>query len=195
MIVTFPSHLGFWKTFELVIPLEIKIIVASFDEKIWIQFALWDEEFKKYAYSLNGVIDCISVFTTCNTEINVTGYNIFGKLHRINDLPAIEYANGTKAWYKNGKCHREMDKPAFEYADGTKRWYIHGTLHREGLPLKPAVESANGDKFWYINGEHHRDNDKPAIEYADGTKHWFINGECHRENDLPAVEFPDGTKE
>lgn len=45
-------------------------------------------------------------------------------LHR-EDGPAIEWADGSKAWYLNGKCHRE-DGPAIEYADGYKAWYLHG---------------------------------------------------------------------
>jgi len=39
------------------------------------------------------------------------------------DGPAVEYADGTKSWYKFGKCHR-VDGPAIEWADGKKEWYI-----------------------------------------------------------------------
>src|SRR5205085_11526473 len=35
-----------------------------------------------------------------------------GMIYRDNDLPAIEYHNGSKKWYKNGKVHRDDDKPA-----------------------------------------------------------------------------------
>jgi len=62
--------------------------------------------------------------------------------------PAIERANGYKAWYLNDKLHRE-DGPAVECANGHKCWYVNGKLHRED---GPAVEYANGDKVWYVNG-------------------------------------------
>jgi antitoxin component YwqK of YwqJK toxin-antitoxin module len=100
------------------------------------------------------------------------------------------YDNGTRCWYnQNGQRHRE-DGPAIEWADGTKSWYRNGELHRED---GPAVEWADGTKIWYRNGQCHRE-DGPAIEYANGTKIWYRNGQCHRE-DGPAVECADGTKE
>lgn len=73
--------------------------------------------------------------------------------HRKN-RPAVEYANGNKAWFINGKVHRE-EGPAFEYANGTKMFFINNKLHRE---------------------------DGPAIEYSDGIKKWYINGELYRED-------------
>lgn len=45
-------------------------------------------------------------------------------LHRT-DGPAVEYANGYKAWYVNGKYHRE-DGPAVEYTDGVVEYWING---------------------------------------------------------------------
>ena len=41
------------------------------------------------------------------------------------DGPAVEYANGYKAWCVDDKLHR-LDGPAVEYADGTKEWHIVG---------------------------------------------------------------------
>ena len=41
------------------------------------------------------------------------------------DGPAIEYSDGTKAWYANNKLHR-TDGPAIEYSDGDKAWYVNG---------------------------------------------------------------------
>ena len=73
--------------------------------------------------------------------------NAEGRLHRA-DGPAVEYADGTKYWYKDDKLHR-TDGPAIEYTDGTKHWYKDGKIHR---------------------------TDGPAVEYADGTKHWYIDG-------------------
>ncbi len=89
-----------------------------------------------------------------------------GKKHR-EDGPAIECANGYKAWYINGKRHRE-DGPAIEYYNGDKRWYRNGELHRED---GPAVELDGGTKEWWINGKRHRE-DGPAIEHG---KVWFVD--------------------
>ena len=78
-------------------------------------------------------------------------YNSKDQLHRNNDLPAIEYSNGTKFYYKNGRRHRDNDLPAIEYASGHKEYYKNGKLHR--------------------------DNDLPAIEYAAiGYKEYWVNG-------------------
>ena len=59
-------------------------------------------------------------------------YNSLNQRHR-EDGPAIERADGTKAWYIDGKLHRE-DGPAIEYANGTKAWFINDQLHREDGP-------------------------------------------------------------
>jgi len=55
---------------------------------------------------------------------NKRWYNETGELHR-EDGPAVERADGYKAWYKNMKLHRE-DGPAQEYPNGRKLWYIKG---------------------------------------------------------------------
>jgi hypothetical protein len=62
---------------------------------------------------------------TVDSQGTIRWYNEAGLLHREDDLPAVEYATGTKQWYKNGKRHRE-DGPACEYPDGTKCWFING---------------------------------------------------------------------
>jgi antitoxin component YwqK of YwqJK toxin-antitoxin module len=68
----------------------------------------------------------------------------------IMDLPAFEWACGTKVWHKNGKLHRDGDLPAIESADGRKEWYKNGKLHRAGD--LPAIEWVSGRKEWYKNG-------------------------------------------
>lgn len=93
-------------------------------------------------------------------------------LHR-EEGPAIECPNGGKRWYRNGKLHRE-DGPAFEDPSG-KAWYYHGDLHRIGAP---ALEMKNGDKEWYYHGKLHRLNG-PAMERANGRKEWYVNGALH----------------
>ena len=128
-----------------------------------------------------------------------------GRLHR-EDGPAIEWANGTKEWYRNGvqvePFTESMDPDELEALatsvigpqpetdrDGTVHWYWRGQLHRED---GPAVEWADGSKVWYRNGQCHRE-DGPAVEYTSGSKAWYRNGLRHRD-DGPAVEWADGSK-
>jgi hypothetical protein len=63
----------------------------------------------------------------------------------------VEYANGTKIWYKEGKRHRE-DGPAVEYADGEKRWWIEGKIYGR-LSLNDYVVldhyQGNYNLMWY----------------------------------------------
>jgi len=75
-------------------------------------------------------------------------YNSKGQLHR-DDGPAIEKADGYKAWYRRGKLHRE-NGPAVEYRDGYKEWYRHGEQHRDD---GPAVIWPQICKMWYQRGE------------------------------------------
>ena len=81
--------------------------------------------------------------------------------------------------------HRTNDKPAIEFANGTKYWYIDNELHRAND--KPAVEFANGDKYWYIDGKLHRTNDKPAVEWASGDKWWYIDGKEYTYKEYKAI--------
>jgi hypothetical protein len=104
--------------------------------------------------------------------------------HRI-DGPAVECADGYKAWYVDGKRHR-LDGPAIEWADGCKAWFVDGKLHRiDG----PAIEYADGSKAWYVDGKRHR-LDGPAIECADGTKFWFVDGNELSEEKFKALTKP-----
>ena len=100
--------------------------------------------------------------------------NADNQLHREGDLPAIEEANGGKAWYQHGQRHRDGDLPAIECADGTKVWYYYGHHHRDGG--LPAVEWPNGTKMWYQHGQLHREGGLPAVECANGSKYWYVHG-------------------
>ncbi len=91
-------------------------------------------------------------------------------LHRT-DGPAIEYADGSKAWYVDDILHR-LDGPAVEYANGSKSWWVVGKLHHTD---GPAIEHAEGYKEWYVEGKLHR-TDGPAVECADGYKEWWVDG-------------------
>ena len=51
-------------------------------------------------------------------------YQLHGQWHRVGG-PAVEWEDGSKAWYINGKPHR-TDGPAFESNDGYKSWWLYG---------------------------------------------------------------------
>ncbi len=84
----------------------------------------------------------------------------------------IEYRNG------KGQLHKE-DGPAVEFSNGSKAWYLNGKRHRED---GPAIEYYYGYKAWYLNDKHHRE-DGPAIEYSDGTKKWYLNEKSYTEQE------------
>jgi hypothetical protein len=90
--------------------------------------------------------------------------------------------DGTK-WYRNeqGQLHR-IDGPAMEGADGSKAWYLNGQRHRTD---GSAIEWADGYKSWWVNGQPHRP-DGPAVEWADGSKAWWVNGQRLTEEEFNA---------
>ena len=59
-------------------------------------------------------------------------------LHRL-DGPAVEWADGSKAWWVDGKRHR-LDGPAYEYADGHKSWWVDGVFIIEINPSGKIIE-------------------------------------------------------
>ena len=50
--------------------------------------------------------------------------NALGRMHREYG-PAIEWPDGSRAWYQNGQRHR-IDGPAIEYSVGYRAWFING---------------------------------------------------------------------
>lgn len=49
---------------------------------------------------------------------------------------AVEYADGSTAWYFEGKLHR-IDGPAVECSDGYKEYYLNGKL--QNFPIKRNI--------------------------------------------------------
>ena len=92
---------------------------------------------------------------------------------------------GTYYYNSAGQRHRDGGLPAIEYADGSKAYYVNGHLHRDGG--LPAVERADGSKAYYVNGQRHRDGGLPAYEGADGSKHYFVNGQQHNARGPAAI--------
>lgn len=101
-----------------------------------------------------------------------------GELHR-EDGPAVEHANGTKAWYKKGRLHR-LGGPALVYDNGDERWYKDGLLHRED---GPAMSDVDGLKEWHLNGRRHR-IDGPAIMLSGGLQEYYVNGRKFSEEEF-----------
>jgi hypothetical protein len=59
------------------------------------------------------------------------------------------FKDGHKQWYLNGKLHREDDLPAIEYTKGSKEYYLNGKPHREN---GPAFYNIGGRKDWFLDG-------------------------------------------
>ena len=98
-------------------------------------------------------------------------------------------AKGDTLYFKDSKhtiLHRD-NGPAVEYKDGSEAWYKDNELHRVGGPaITLLLTSGNpfytmmitlhaGDKAWYQNNYLHR-TDGPAVERHNGQKLWYING-------------------
>ena len=128
-------------------------------------------------------LDCLAHFDDSEFEIKCTDkvrrrwinsqMEIKKEYNDDNSLSAIYY-------FVNGKLHREDDQPAVEYADGLKYWYQNGSIHRDGD--KPAIEYSVGFKVWYQHGKRHREGDKPAAIYAYGSLEWWTNGKCIKKS-------------
>ena len=62
--------------------------------------------------------------------------------------------DGGKVWYlpSKGKDHiHRLDGPAVEWEDGSKAWWVDNKIHRlDG----PAVEFEEGSTHWWLNGKH-----------------------------------------
>ena len=81
----------------------------------------------------------------------------------------------------DGKMHSVDDEPAVVYADGTKWWYRENEIHRDA---GPAVVWSNGTQEWWQNNRRHR-ADGPAVIYPNsmaiglqkrGVKEWWTDG-------------------
>ena len=71
--------------------------------------------------------------------------NAEGKPHR-EDGPAVEWANGSRVWYRDGELHRE-DGPAVERASGYKSWWIDGSrITKEEFDRRKKSEMNHGCK-------------------------------------------------
>jgi hypothetical protein len=73
-----------------------------------------------------------------------------GRLHRDEDLPAMELVCGSQIYCQNGVRHRDGDLPAEIWSTGGRSYFQHGVFHRDGN--LPAVVLPNGKKYYYNKG-------------------------------------------
>jgi hypothetical protein len=66
------------------------------------------------------------------------------KLHSYNDLPAVEYADGTKYWYKNGEIHR-LTGSAISYSYREAYYINDKELTKDEYNRHPLVKFT---KYW-----------------------------------------------
>jgi len=104
----------------------------------------------------------------------------------------------TRRHFINGSYGREDDLPCVEYVDGTQIWYCEnpkkGSIgqrasleHREG---GPAIIRPNGDQLYYLLGKLSR-LDGPAVVLANGVKKWFVKGDFIRMERPAQVALDD----
>jgi hypothetical protein len=135
-------------------------------------------------YSLKASTAAIAIIKMSGEYQSITYKDENGKIHRDDDLPAIEFSYGEKHWMYRGELHREGDKPA-SITPTEEQWYIHGVLDRE--PGKPAVVYRSGAKTFYVKGVQYNPN---GPSYMDKTCQIFTDdkGNQHRERGLPSTE-------
>ncbi len=136
----------------------------------------------------NGIYPIYKAF---NSKYNKLYIDFKGRIHRANDLPAIEkeediqdldeFVLVEEKYYKKGKFHRDTDRPARfvqEFNDVDDKFYIleeyykEGILHRDNGPAKVRKErnelESNSHiilEEYYKEGILHRDNGPARIEY------------------------------
>lgn len=177
---------------SIIVPNSFKIKVNKFE-----QLLILDNRERKYYISIDDtdsiyLVDTIDTsFKWCKDDYGTMIYlDNDGFAHRDNDLPAIEWKDGTCEWWVNGKKHRDNNLPAVEFSNGGKYWYVHGELHRDD---GPAVEFSWNEKRWYQQGILHR-MDGPAVIKNNGNVFWYQKGQKHRL-DGPAIEAKSNYKE
>ncbi len=153
------------------LPLDTKIVIGGFSTSAWIRLSFIDKEFNKYAVTYEGIRDFIRRFAIPSIHANMKIWKLFGYTHRGDDLPAIEYTNGTVSYYHFGNLHR-VGKPAMIKSDGSILYYHCNKLHRRH---GPAVISADGTLRYYNKGELHRVGG-PAIIYPNGGCEYYHDG-------------------
>jgi hypothetical protein len=97
--------------------------------------------------------------------------------HKLNAYAPPTYVDefGNKFWEVDGKSHRSDGLPAVEGANGAVEFWVDGGRHGDdGLPA--AVEPTGYKEYW-VNDRLHRENGLPAIEGPNGCQEFWVGGE------------------
>lgn len=105
-------------------------------------------------------IDIIERNKIVKNKDDRTEYYFFDALHRENDLPAVEYHNGKKEWWKFGVKHRD-NGPAVEFGEEIKEWWKYGKRHNLYGPavikrVSTLSSTSIQQEFW-VNGIQQQD--------------------------------------
>lgn len=181
-----------------ILPLDVKVVIASNDIESWFRLYLIDYEFHNYSRTLRARLYFERKFAELITIPDLDGEGEFvsqyllGKIHN-SIMPAVSYRTGKVIYYRNGLIHRDDDEPAIIYADGSQKWWIDGFRHRDFN--MPAIVRENGEIEYWINGLRHRNGDLPAYIKPNVVEVYYKNGKIHRDRGLPAVVRDNGDNE
>jgi hypothetical protein len=108
---------------------------------------LENKDIKEYTKYTEFAEDKSSSEVQVKTETGIYHFNLLEQLHRNNDLPAIEYFDGSKKWYRKGQLHR-LDGPAVINSDGTEEYYILGMYCPTKLDFDELCQSVKKAKIF-----------------------------------------------
>jgi hypothetical protein len=74
-----------------------------------------------------------------------------GRLHSVDDAPAVEFWNGTRDWFAFGVRHRGNGLPARVHWDGSEEYWENGVRHRAG-GLPAVVCRINDTVEYWVHG-------------------------------------------
>lgn len=101
-----------------------------------------------------------------------------------NGLYHIKYQDGIIKHLDNGKLHSLNDKPAIIYPNGDYAHYSNGKLHNDD----GFATSINGVKAYYHHGRIHNNNG-PAVVYPNGCEEYYINDNLIRRDGIPPLKW------
>ena len=92
----------------------------------------------------------------------------------------VKISESTIRWYLHGKHHRGKDLPAVEWCDGNKEWWRNNERHRDGNLPAFVGGGVYPYRSWFRHGKRHRDpgpeGDLPAVVWSDGWKEYYKDG-------------------
>lgn len=105
--------------------MDVKIYVASQHEKAWTRMVFFDEEFKIFAHTNEGIRQFIKQFTVIQDQRTY----LLGYIHSVDDTPSL-VTNDITRWTCKGISHRANDLPAVIYKNGHNYWYNNGKMYK-----------------------------------------------------------------